>query len=581
MALGPAIDGERILFKTLDPENLSLAYLAWMKDRDVLLYLADPDGDYSPSQLKSFVEAMNRSATDHLFGIFLKSDGRHVGNIKLGGIHPLHKFADIGIIVGDKSIWGQGYATEAIRTLVRYAFDDLRLNKVYAGVLSGNQGSYKAFVKAGFREAVDVLMAEGAPVFKWASPEIYDVPLLRHVAKTKRPVILSTGMCGIGAVEAAVRILEAGGSSEIALLHCISLYPAAPQDANLRMMDNLARVFPCPVGFSDHTMGFAVPLAAVAWGAAILEKHFTLDRKLPGPDHPLNEDCGRYYSPYKDSGMDYLLDEVMRPMKVVSVQTNSLDNLVAKNIIQSPDFISLDVQGAEQLILKGQALIGEISSFLSGYGFDLIDLSLNRRYPVRSRMGGRGIGAVTDGDALFIRRPAMVDQGNFLMQNKLAFVCVLLNHFEGAQQIFDQPCYRSVQGERKYLNFVAEVAAAMGALPKRPFITFAQRYTYEKSLARFTLSGKKHEESFLRKVLKSVGIFLVLVNLRAWGQALLAQCWNLPFMLIEVFLNWWHLALEVPGTVLEKIFLVHGLREQFKVLVTFRIKDEMLYRRTK
>ncbi len=153
MAVGPVINGERIQLKPLDPEHLSLAYLAWMRDKDVLRYLADPGGDYAPSKLMSFVEAMNKSATEHLFGIFLKSDGRHIGNIKLGGIHPLHKFADIGIIIGDRSLWGHGYATEAIRMLVPYAFDDLRLNKVYAGVLGGNQGSYKAFVKAGFREA--------------------------------------------------------------------------------------------------------------------------------------------------------------------------------------------------------------------------------------------------------------------------------------------------------------------------------------------------------------------------------------------------------------------------------------------
>ncbi len=135
------------------------------------------------------------------------------------------------------------------------------------------------------KEAVDLLTGEGLSVLKWASPEIYDVPLLKYAAGKGVPVILSTGMCSVGDVEAAVRILEMGGLSSIALLHCISLYPTAPQDANLRMMDTLARVFPYPVGFSDHTRGTAVPLAAVARGACILEKHFTLDRKLPGPDH--------------------------------------------------------------------------------------------------------------------------------------------------------------------------------------------------------------------------------------------------------------------------------------------------------
>ena len=96
---------------------------------------------------------------------------------------------------------------------------------------------------------------------------------------------MSTGMASLGEVEAAVQVIRAEGNDHLILLQCVSNYPADPADSNLRAMDLMARAFQVPVGYSDHTLGIEVALAAVALGACVIEKHLTLDRQLPGPDH--------------------------------------------------------------------------------------------------------------------------------------------------------------------------------------------------------------------------------------------------------------------------------------------------------
>ncbi len=135
-------------------------------------------------------------------------------------------------------------------------------------------------------EAVESLEAVGVPAFKIASFELVDLDLVRRCAATGKPLILSTGMATLGEIEDALRVCDEEGNDTVALLHCVSAYPASPASANLRAMETLRRAFGVPVGFSDHTLGIAVPIAAAALGAELLEKHFTLSRKLEGPDHP-------------------------------------------------------------------------------------------------------------------------------------------------------------------------------------------------------------------------------------------------------------------------------------------------------
>jgi pseudaminic acid synthase len=132
--------------------------------------------------------------------------------------------------------------------------------------------------------AVEFLEAMDVPAHKIASFENVDLPLLRRIAQTGKPVIMSTGMATLGEIEEAVQTLRAAGTTELALLKCTSAYPSPPEAINLRTIPHLADAFQTPVGLSDHTMGTAVPVAAVALGACIIEKHFCLSRNEPGPD---------------------------------------------------------------------------------------------------------------------------------------------------------------------------------------------------------------------------------------------------------------------------------------------------------
>lgn len=134
-------------------------------------------------------------------------------------------------------------------------------------------------------ESANLLEELGVPVFKIGSGEITNWSFLEHVARKGKPIILSTGMSYLSEVDEAVRVLRNAGCKQLVLLHCVSNYPADPANANLRAMDTLATAFQVPVGYSDHTPGIEVALAAVALGACVIEKHFTLDKSLPGPDH--------------------------------------------------------------------------------------------------------------------------------------------------------------------------------------------------------------------------------------------------------------------------------------------------------
>jgi len=132
--------------------------------------------------------------------------------------------------------------------------------------------------------AVDFLERMDVPAYKIASFELVDTGLLQKVASTGKPVVLSTGMATFAEIEEAVATLRQAGCTQLALLKCNSAYPAPPEEMNLRTIPDMAARFGVPVGLSDHTLGIAVPVAAVALGACIVEKHFTLSRAVPGPD---------------------------------------------------------------------------------------------------------------------------------------------------------------------------------------------------------------------------------------------------------------------------------------------------------
>ena len=132
--------------------------------------------------------------------------------------------------------------------------------------------------------AVDFLEEMGVPAHKVASFELVDLPLIQRMARTGKPLIMSTGMASVEEIEEALQSARDAGATQIALLKCTSAYPAPADEMNLRTIPEMARRFGVPVGLSDHTMGIAAPVAAVALGACIIEKHLTLSRATPGPD---------------------------------------------------------------------------------------------------------------------------------------------------------------------------------------------------------------------------------------------------------------------------------------------------------
>ena len=136
------------------------------------------------------------------------------------------------------------------------------------------------------RDAVDGLAALGVPAMKIASFELVDLKLIGHAAAVGVPVILSTGMATYGEIEDAMGAVLSSGNDQVALLRCASLYPSPPEIMNLRAMATMRAAFGVPVGLSDHTTGISIPAAAAAVGAELIEKHFTLDRSMEGPDHP-------------------------------------------------------------------------------------------------------------------------------------------------------------------------------------------------------------------------------------------------------------------------------------------------------
>lgn len=161
--------------------------------------------------------------------------------------------------------------------LSREAFRQLEAHCVRVGI---------GFLSTPFDlESIDFLSDFGMDFWKVPSGEITDLPYLERIARTGKDIVLSTGMSRMDEIEAAIGVLERGGAGEITLLHCNTEYPTPFCDVNLLAMKEMGRVFRKKIGYSDHTAGIEVPVAAAALGAAVIEKHFTMDRMMEGPDH--------------------------------------------------------------------------------------------------------------------------------------------------------------------------------------------------------------------------------------------------------------------------------------------------------
>ncbi len=214
--------------------------------------------------------------------------------------------------------------------------------------------------------AVDLLCEIGVPAIKVGSDDLTNYPLLECIASKGKPIILSTGMATIGEVEKAINTIEKSGNEEIILLHCVSSYPADAREVNLRAMDTLRLAFQLPVGFSDHTQGIEVALAAVARGACIIEKHFTLDRGLPGPDHRFSADPAELSALV--AGIRNVEQALGSSEKGPSDKEMEMIGLARRSIVANVDIPAGTVVSKDMLYLKrpGTGLSADILPYLEG-----------------------------------------------------------------------------------------------------------------------------------------------------------------------------------------------------------------------
>jgi N-acetylneuraminate synthase len=221
-----------------------------------------------------------------------------------GDISHAKSLIDIAAEAGADAVKFQTFIAEEVVTQnapkARYQVEATGASDSQQDLIRNLQLSYEEFVELSLYsqekqilflstafdiESLEFLVNLGVKALKIPSGEITNFPFLTKAARYQIPVILSTGMSSLGEVESAVHVIRKNGDPGLILLHCVSAYPADPSSCNLKAMKTMEISFNVPVGFSDHTQGIEIALAAVALGAPVIEKHFTLDRSLPGPDH--------------------------------------------------------------------------------------------------------------------------------------------------------------------------------------------------------------------------------------------------------------------------------------------------------
>lgn len=208
-----------------------------------------------------------------------------------GDINLASKMVAVAAETGVDAVKFQVYKTEQLVSKSSPSFSVLKrceLGVDDVRLLSKEAKDKKiTFLATPFDEgSMDLLASLNVPAIKIASGDLTHIPLLRHVSRYKKPIIISTGAATLGEIDIAVRnILKNWNKAQIALLHCVPHYPAEPDEINLRIIKTMYEQFQMPIGYSDHSLGTVVPLTAVACGACIIEKHFTLDKGMKGPDH--------------------------------------------------------------------------------------------------------------------------------------------------------------------------------------------------------------------------------------------------------------------------------------------------------
>lgn len=199
-------------------------------------------------------------------------------------------------------------------------------------------------------DSLDFLLTLDIPFIKIGSGEIGNIPYLRYMGSKKKPVLLSTGMSSLADVELSIQALRQGGAENITLLHCTTSYPCPYERVNLRAMDTLRAAFGLPVGYSDHTQGIAIPTAAAARGAVVIEKHFTLDRHMEGPDHLASTEPDEFRQMV--SAIRQVEAGLGSGRKTPTMEERSISEVVLKRIVAARPISAGERLSAENLTVK-------------------------------------------------------------------------------------------------------------------------------------------------------------------------------------------------------------------------------------
>jgi len=235
---------------------------------------------------------------------------------------------------------------------VWHLIKDLELPREWLGELADYSRSHGlTFLSTPFDyKAIEELEEINMVAYKIASFEIADLPFLREIAKTRKPIILSTGMASLGDIEDAIDAIRKVSDSEIALLHCTINYPPPFEDLNLRAINTMKQAFQVPVGYSDHTMSVSIPAVCVALGASIIEKHFTLNRSLKGPDHKFALEPNELKIMIKNIQETQLA--LGTPVKLLPESEKNLYSLARRSIVARKKIPKGKIIEASDLIIK-------------------------------------------------------------------------------------------------------------------------------------------------------------------------------------------------------------------------------------
>jgi len=292
----------------------------------------------------------------------------HIGNMNIA-----QKLIDIGASAKVDAIKFQAYRTERLISAddpywrerlkpKELSFHDIKKLKERCA-----DKSIPFLCTAHEEESADFLESIGVEVFKIGSGEVANLPFLRYVAKKGKPIILSTGMYTLSDIEKAIKAIVSTGNENIVLLHCVTNYPTKPEEVNLKFINTLTRTFGFPVGYSDHTFGYEIPLAAVSLGAVMLEKHITLDHNMKGSaDHQVSCEPDELISMVESiRKVECALGNGIKRLNIAEIENKKIfrKSVVAVRTVKAGDIIK-----EEDLCLKrpGTGIKPELLSLLVG-----------------------------------------------------------------------------------------------------------------------------------------------------------------------------------------------------------------------